>query len=202
MENKIKALSLIFQANNQLVNYVENELLEVVIQRGNLLDSLLNDIVFDNYGNENLDTESHPYVEIKKVKELDHSLLSYRKQVFKLVYLFRTQEEDIRIPFENFVNVKIKFDIKNKVTTYQFTFDNSIYVKSILTFERVVTTPRHLFVDYVDNKLKTTDLILDRLVNWYGINLYAAMPIKEEVKEEIKEEVVPGQHPIETLPLP
>lgn len=189
METKIKALSLVFQANHQLVNFVDNELLEVIIPRGNLLDSLLEDLVFDNYGNEHLDTESHPYVEIKKVKELDHSLLSYRKQVFKLVYLFKTQDEEIRIPFENITNVKIKFDVKNKLTTYQFTFDNSIYVKSILTFERIVTTPRHIFLEYTENKLKTTDMILNRLVQWYGVNLYAVSPIKEEVQEEVKEEV-------------
>lgn len=179
METKIKALSLVFKKNNQLLGFIENELLEIVIPRGNLMDALLHGFVLDNFGNENLDTDTLPYIKIEKKNILEHQIASYRSRMLRPVYLFQTNREDIQVPFEDIVNLEIKFDAVKQETCYQFQFDNGFYVKPVLTYERIVTAPRHLFIEYKDNKTKTTHYLLDQLVDWYKVNLYEAMPINQ-----------------------
>lgn len=177
METKIKALSLVFKKNNQLVRFKENELLEITIPRGNLMDALLQGLVFDDFGNKNLDTDTHPYIKIERKNILEHQTASYRGHTITPVYLFHTENGDIQVPFENILQLKIAFDAVHQETRYQFQFDNSFYVKPVLTYERIVTAPRHLFITYKDNKTKTSQYLLDQLIDWYKVNLYEAMPI-------------------------
>lgn len=183
MELKINALAPIFQKQNQLVEFVEDKILEIKIPKGNLMLNLIEDITMDDYGLSILDTSEKPYIILETKKSLaanQKNISPYYRVKYEDLIEFKLPDEDILISLETVKDIILRFEAESKIAYITFCLNGSTCVKYILTNRRVVSTKRHIHISYSENKEKTANLLLDRLINWFDLtvnNVNEMMPL-------------------------
>ena len=191
MRNKINALATVFKSYNQLVSFKENECLTFRLMNGAVLQEFIKDTALDDFGNSVLDTDALPYLVLEKSTEVTTRLSSYTGYSTNDVLLLKGGNETTRIPFSNIISILVKMDANLETTYITFEFDRAFYVSPVFCATRVITTCRHPFIKYVNNKSMTMNMLLDRLIEWYGIELEEpTLPTEENKVESLENEQV------------